>query len=122
MEITFDTVKAALPLAIIILIVFLVVVKLYRHVSQPRKVYLIYANWCGHCTEFKPTWERLKSQYGSMMQEINEKDKTALSAFTNKYGFNVESYPTIVAVESGKVEKFEGNRGNDAELIRFIKK
>ena len=27
------------------------------------KVTLYYADWCGHCTKFKPTWEGIKQVF-----------------------------------------------------------
>ena len=29
--------------------------------SKPVQITLYHANWCGHCVNFKPTWETMKS-------------------------------------------------------------
>ena len=28
-----------------------------------KKVILYYADWCGHCTHFKPVWKALKNVF-----------------------------------------------------------
>lgn len=29
--------------------------------KKPVKIILFHANWCGHCVDFIPTWEKMKS-------------------------------------------------------------
>ena len=31
--------------------------------GSQNKVMLFYADWCGHCTSFKPTWNALKNHF-----------------------------------------------------------
>ena len=69
-----------------------------------KKVTLYYANWCGHCQRFKPTWEALKGFFdqngvaheeyedGKNPKEIREAGIKAFPTLKIKVGKNEEDY------------------------------
>jgi len=64
-------------------------------------IYFFYADWCPHCVNAKPEWDKFKSEYaGKKMGKLNiictEKDCSETSeASLNKSEYDVESYPTV---------------------------
>lgn len=62
---------------------------------------LIWANWCGACRNFKPTWEKL---VGGHQKEI---DFAHLEASTDKnllQRLGVKAFPTILVMSNGTIE------------------
>jgi thiol-disulfide isomerase/thioredoxin len=64
-------------------------------------VYFFYADWCPHCVNAKPEWDKFKDEYnGKHIGKLNiictPKDCSETSeAKLNKDEYDVESYPTI---------------------------
>jgi thiol-disulfide isomerase/thioredoxin len=78
---------------------------------------LFYANWCGHCQEFMPTWNKLKTRINS--EEYNiikiESAKPLVKRIKGLQGF-----PTIYYIHGDKI--LEYNRGRDLKsLLNFLK-
>lgn len=83
----------------------------------PTKVILYYADWCGHCTHFKPEWEKLKKMSDSttIFEEYEDgKDSNIIDAN------QIAGYPTIQIVYDGKKIEYVGQRTADA-ILEFIK-
>jgi thioredoxin-like negative regulator of GroEL len=84
-------------------------------------VVLYYAEWCGHCTTFKPTWDELANKCKDKMNFA----KIEQSNFNKKeLGYNpsenIEGYPTIYLRKNGKdVEQYSGERSLEA-LEQYI--
>lgn len=78
---------------------------------------LAYANYCGHCRDFKPLWDQVCHSVSPTVKCVafHGPDDKLLSAF-----FDVQSFPSIYILKNGKIQKFEGQRtyGN---LLQFIK-
>ena len=78
-----------------------------------KKVTLYYADWCGHCNDFKPVWGELKKVFDKNDIKYEEyedsKDEDIIGAN------NVSAYPTI-HIENGPV-KYEYKGGRDADSI-----
>ena len=68
--VSFEEITNALPLALAIILIIYLLWKFVRFITAPRYVFLIYADWCGACKEFKPLWEQLKQK-----PELREKIK-----------------------------------------------
>lgn len=59
---------------------------------------LFHADWCGHCQEFKPTWERVQvwcGQNGIQCQSFEDAQAKSIIEMNN-----IRGYPTIVAFDS----------------------
>lgn len=63
-------------------------------------VLLIKANWCGFCTRFLPTFEKLSSKYSKVNFLIVEEqnNQALLNGWANLVNpaFKIEGYPTVV--------------------------
>ena len=83
--------------------------------GQKGKIILFFADWCGHCQQFKPIWEKLKRKMGKDVTFVQVNDENVFEI--NIYG--VQGYPTIIAENGGKMFKFNNNRTEDV-LVDFI--
>ena len=85
--------------------------------NEKPELYLFKANWCGHCSKFKPTWAEL--QNSNLKNKINfitfddelNKDEIA----TNK----INGYPTIMLKFKNKSIEYEGARTLNA-IEKFV--
>jgi thiol-disulfide isomerase/thioredoxin len=107
----------------------------------------IYAEWCGHCRDLAPIWEKVKQKMSrevrnkkvkfieieqnkgrigkdhdgvkTLEQEINE-----LNSELKNVGDNVikaEGFPTIAKTCNGKTDRYEGER-TVAGIMKWINK
>jgi protein disulfide-isomerase-like protein len=91
------------------------------HIKEGKKVVLFYADWCGHCTNFKPTWDKASKQINKeekRMIKVNcgentKKDKQIMKKY------EVDGYPTIIIFEDGKPKKYNGERNVEDLLALF---
>jgi thiol-disulfide isomerase/thioredoxin len=89
--------------------------------KEGKKVVLFYADWCGHCTKFKPTWDEAAKKVNKeekRMIKVNcgegtKKDKEIM----DKY--DIDGYPTIVIFEDGEPKKYNGERTVEDLLALF---
>ena len=65
-------------------------------------IYYFYADWCPHCKNARPEWDKFKQEYGNgkrvgsalvYCKEMDCSDSTQADTYKTEYG--VESYPTI---------------------------
>lgn len=85
--------------------------------NSGKKLVLFYADWCGHCTNFKPTWEEVSSSVNTSNEtkliSINVGDKTSESEQLMQE-YNVSGFPTIVLIDQTNqqksMEQYEGAR------------
>jgi thiol-disulfide isomerase/thioredoxin len=80
------------------------------------KVSLYYADWCGHCQTFKPTWEILKKDLehnGIEHEEFESENKQVMK------DNNIGGYPTIKITHNNNVEDYNGPRGREEILIHL---
>ena len=82
--------------------------------EDKKKVVFVFADWCGHCTRFKPTWEKIEQVSKKTglfdVQALNVDDKQN-SAFIEQY--EVSSFPTIMLFSKGKFTKYDDDRDFD---------
>ena len=38
---------------------------------EERAIYFYYANWCPHCVNFKPTWNKIKEYIDNPKNKLN---------------------------------------------------
>ena len=65
-------------------------------------IYYFYADWCPHCKNARPEWDKFKQEYGNgkpvgsslvYCKEMDCSDSTQADSYKTEYG--VDSYPTI---------------------------
>jgi thiol-disulfide isomerase/thioredoxin len=81
-----------------------------------NELMLFKAEWCGHCKNFLPTWEKisndsnLKINFKTFDSEKNKND-------IEKY--NIEGFPTIIYKVGNKLIEYNGSR-DEASIKEFI--
>jgi hypothetical protein len=73
---------------------------------------MFYATWCGHCNEFKPTWEIIKQWCGAHNIVAKEYENEQVEAMTVNPSKNdsgipmkmVEGYPSIFIIKKGNIQ------------------
>ena len=74
------------------------------------------ADWCGHCKNFKPEWEKLKELTKGMgnikLNMYDEKSDEAKKA-------NIKGWPTIIIIKGGKSEEYQGPRTAEAIMKKI---
>ena len=78
-----------------------------------------YADWCGHCTTFKPIWDEVKNSLQS--SKISFKEFNADIHKRELEHYDVHSFPTILIENNGDIVKYTDQR-NVKSLKSFIKK
>ena len=88
--------------------------------TEPIIVGLVYANWCPHCIDMKPQWNKMKNElqgdnkYNVIEIEADQPDKqeriAELETKLNGKRIDAEGYPTIFKLNNGDVEYYGGNR------------
>ena len=96
--------------------------------GSPAIIGLIYANWCGHCQQLKPTWEELKkritnnydNQFTIVEIEAEQADKAEqlakLEKELNGEKINIEGFPTVLKINDGKLNYYGGARYLDSMM------
>jgi thiol-disulfide isomerase/thioredoxin len=108
-----------IKLAIVILLTLVLVICVVRYMSKPTNMTMVlfYADWCGACQTIKPTWNELKTELGDVtFEEINEKDTALFEAKQQEYATEVMGFPTMLIINNGEIEKYQGSR--DKESIK----
>jgi thioredoxin 1 len=83
-----------------------------------KQVIKFYADWCGPCKVYGPTFERVKQDLQDIVEfkEVNiEDDPENLSG-----EYKVRGIPHTVIVEDGKIIKAQSGRIPEQELRAFI--
>jgi thioredoxin 1 len=83
-----------------------------------KQVIKFYANWCGPCKVYGPTFERVKQDLQDIIEfkEIDvEQDEENLSA-----EYKVKGIPMTVLLEDGEVKKSQSGRMGELQLREFI--
>ena len=82
-------------------------VNLNIRISEGPVIYiLIYADWCGYCTKYKPLWNSLEKTPGRIahMASIHHDMVDKLPLLANA---QIQGYPSVVKVfPSGKIEEY----------------
>ena len=96
--------------------------KFAKEMSSHGKVFIAFlADWCGHCQNFKPEWEKIKSHLktngagSGHVITVNDKHMQKLP------GKKPSGFPTL-SLYKGKehIKDYDGGR-NMPEVLQFIK-
>ena len=83
------------------------------------KITLYYADWCGHCRRFKPTWEALKNVFKKNNVEYVEYEDSKHEGIIQNAG--VEGFPTIrITNNKGEEYDYNGERSADGILHEVL--
>ncbi len=95
--------------------------------KNKKAIILHFANWCGYCKQFKPTWENIKKyckENGYLYYEIDHTDNDN-PIISPKPVFNISlienSFPTLYLYNDGKLTKYEGEREYNDIINLYIK-
>lgn len=77
---------------------------------------LYHTTWCGHCTKFMPTWEKLveKASKENIITNAHDGDK-----ISEEEKAKVQGFPTILITINGEQHEFTGKRTLDG-IFEFI--
>jgi thioredoxin-like negative regulator of GroEL len=82
-------------------------------------IILYYADWCGHCKQFKPEWENLKSMVPS---HINTAEIESENIQHMKSNPQIQGYPTMKLYSNNKdIGDYNGERSGNAILAHLKK-
>ena len=80
-------------------------------------MYLFKAEWCGHCKNFKDTWNSVANQYSDNINFITY-DSNKHQNKLQEWGVN--SFPTISVRKGNEAFNYDGRRDSNS-LIEYIK-
>ena len=94
--------------------------------SAQKSLVLFHADWCGHCKNLMPTWDKLsktvnEGQSGVKMIKVEcgkPQENPQQEMLMKKY--KIEGYPTIKFFENGQVKEYEGPRTEEG-IMQFLK-
>jgi len=78
-----------------------------EQVKEGKKLVLFYVDWCGHCKNLKPTWDKAA-------EKANKEEKRMLKVNCDgdedlsKY--DIKGYPTIMIFDEGEHKEYNGER------------
>ncbi len=88
------------------------------YVIYMTKVTLYYANWCGHCKNFKLTWNSLKPYFQKYNIEFKEYEDSENRKIMEEN--NINSFPTIIIEKNKYKYEYNGDRTVDGLINELI--
>ena len=90
-----------------------------NNINKNHEILFVYAEWCGHCTAFKPEWAKFESWCSENGVKATKIEGDKNQALCEKH--EIQGFPTILKVDSSgnKVEEYSGSRSVEG-LIQFV--
>ncbi len=87
--------------------------------EHKQELILFKADWCGHCKNFKPVWEKLTGDFNKVEYDA-DKDKSIIARYKEE-GFPIQGYPTIMLKDkkTNTMVEYNGNR-DESSLLDFV--
>ena len=101
----------------LIVMVVVIIVRIYKRTfvetfeASDKELIFVFADWCGYCTRFKPTWVEIES--------YSKKNRTFKTIALNAdHGpnkpllehYNVKSFPTLIVRRGNDHKLYDGER------------
>ncbi len=84
--------------------------------SSQSELMLFKADWCGHCKNFLPTWEKISKNTGlNVSFKIFDSDKNKKEIDE----YNISGFPTIMYKVNDKLIEYNGDRDENS-IKEFI--
>ena len=94
-----------------------------KNKTGKKGLLLIYAEWCGHCTRFKPDYSKLDSilkEQGIVFPLFAIEDKSIEASKNLGPALNFTGYPTLkVVMTNGELVNYTGGRDLES-LLKFV--
>ncbi len=84
--------------------------------SNKLDIILFKADWCGHCTKFKPTWEKVSEMYNKKFNFIVYDADKQRDKFEE---YKVDSFPTVLLKNGSNIIPYDGERSIE-DLSNFL--
>lgn len=94
--------------------------------TKPIVAGLVYADWCGHCTHLKPTWDRMAASLPNSVEihKINSNDQDAkIAEIERTHGLKmagVNQYPYVFRIVNKTLSEYNGDRTEAAMKIWIL--
>lgn len=81
--------------------------------SNKVDLYLFKANWCGHCINFMPTWDKINKEFGEKINiktydADSKKDKSMFDEY------QIQGFPTLILNNNNNKIEYNGSRDFDS--------
>ena len=87
----------------------------YEESAKPKLI-LFKAEWCGHCRNFKDSWNTLQKNLNTI--DFVTYDADSDESVMEEY--KVQGFPTLIFQKDDKLVEFNGDRNID-NIISFVK-
>ncbi len=84
--------------------------------GNKKQVILFKAEWCGHCKNFKTTWEAISKAYNNKYEFITYDADKERNIFEK---YKVDAFPTLILKNNEEIINYTGDRSVD-DLKQFL--
>jgi len=84
--------------------------------DEKTQIILFKADWCGHCKQFKPLWEKISKMYENKFNFITY-DADSQKKYFEEY--KVDAFPTVLVKTNNNILPYEGDRSFE-EFNNFL--